>query len=97
MPMKIAYIMYPGACYIGVQAMEVRCKQKSGSKDLNKKVILLIESIHGEHYDWKNFDIIHVFGFGLWNYDMIHWGAGLNPNLYSHPSLIPILQCGNTN
>ena len=37
------------------------------------------------HYDWKSFDIIHVFGFGLWNYDIIHWGSGLNPNFVFSP------------
>lgn len=37
------------------------------------------------HYDWKSFDIIHVFGFGLWNYDMIHWGCGINPNFVFSP------------
>ena len=33
------------------------------------------------HYDWKSYDIVHVFGFGLWNYDIIHWGSGINPQL----------------
>ena len=37
------------------------------------------------HYDWKSFDIIHVFGLGLWNYDMIHWGCGLNKNFVFSP------------
>ena len=37
------------------------------------------------HYDWKSYDVIHVFGFGLWNYDMIHWGSGINPNFVFSP------------
>ena len=37
------------------------------------------------HYDWKSFDIVHVFGFGLWIYDMIHWGSRLNPNFVFSP------------
>ena len=37
------------------------------------------------HYDWKSYDIVHVFGFGLWNYDMIHWGSGINPNFVFSP------------
>ena len=37
------------------------------------------------HYDWKSYDIVHVFGFGLWNYDMIHWGSGVNPNFVFSP------------
>ena len=38
-----------------------------------------------EHYDWKNYDVIHVFGFGLWNYDIIHWGSGINQNFVFSP------------
>ena len=37
------------------------------------------------HYDWKSYDVVHVFGFGLWNYDMIHWGSGINPNFVFSP------------
>lgn len=37
------------------------------------------------HYDWKAYDIVHVFGFGLWNYDIIHWGSGINPNFVFSP------------
>ena len=37
------------------------------------------------HYDWKSYDVVHVFGFGLWNYDMIHWGSKMNPNFVFSP------------
>src|SRR5690606_3266336 len=37
------------------------------------------------HYDWKSFDIVHVFGLGLWNYDFIRWGSKLNPNFVLSP------------
>lgn len=76
--------MYPGACYMGAG---------DGSKMQAEIWIkeLEIKGHHVErinpwgHYDWKNFDIIHVFGFGLWNYDIIHWGSGLNANFVFSP------------
>jgi len=82
--MKIAYIMYPGACYMG-----------SGDGSKMQAVIWRQELIRKGHqvdlispwgeYDWKSYDVIHVFGFGLWNYDMIHWGSHLNPRFVFSP------------
>lgn len=82
--MKIAYIMYPGACYVG-----------AGDGSKMQAVIwkdALVERGHSvdlidpwKSYDWKSFNIVHVFGFGLWNYDMIHWGSRLNPNFVFSP------------
>jgi glycosyltransferase involved in cell wall biosynthesis len=54
-------------------------------KELEKKGHSVVRINPWGHYDWKSFDIIHVFGFGLWNYDMIHWGSGLNHNFVFSP------------
>lgn len=82
--MKIAYIIYPGACYMGagdgskMQAIIWRESLLAKGHQVD-----LINSWEG--YDWKSYDVIHVFGFGLWNYDMIHWGSRLNPNFVFSP------------
>lgn len=82
--MKIAYIMYPGACYMGAGD---GCKMQAEiwAKELERKGHQVDRISPWGHYDWKNYDVIHVFGFGLWNYDMIHWGSGLNPNFVFSP------------
>lgn len=82
--MKIAYIMYPGACYIGASDGS-KMQAEIWLKELERKGHSVERINPWGHYDWKSFDIIHVFGFGLWNYDMIHWGAGLNPNYIFSP------------
>ena len=82
--MKIAYIMYPGACYIGASDGS-KMQAEIWLKELERKGHSVKRINPWGHYDWKSFDIIHVFGFGLWNYDMIHWGAGLNPNYIFSP------------
>ena len=82
--MKIAYIMYPGACYIGTSDGS-KMQAEIWLKELERKGHSVEKINPWGHYDWKSFDIIHVFGFGLWNYDMIHWGAGLNPNYIFSP------------
>lgn len=82
--MKIAYVMYPGACFVGAG---------DGSKMqaiIWKNALIAkghqVECINPwQGYDWKKFDIIHVFGFGLWNYDFIHWGSKVNPNFVFSP------------
>ena len=82
--MKIAYIMYPGACYMGVGDGS-KMQAEIWLKELERKGHQVDRINPWGHYDWKAYDIVHVFGFGLWNYDMIHWGSGLNPNFVFSP------------
>ena len=82
--MKIAYIMYPGACYMGAGDGQ-KMQAEIWAKELERKGHQVDRINPWEHYDWKNYDVVHVFGFGLWNYDMIHWGSGINPNFVFSP------------
>ena len=82
--MNIAYIMYPGACYMGAGDGS-KMQAEIWAQELEKKGHNVERINPWGHYDWKSFDIIHVFGFGLWNYDIIHWGSGLNPNFVFSP------------
>ena len=82
--MKIAYIMYPGACYMG-KGDGSKMQAEIWLKELERKGHVVDRINPWGHYDWKSYDIVHVFGFGLWNYDMIHWGSGLNPNFVFSP------------
>lgn len=82
--MNIAYVIYPGACYVGkgdgskMQAMIWKNQLQSKGHHVD-----LIDPWQG--YPWEKYDIIHVFGFGLWIYDFIYWGTKLNPNFVFSP------------
>jgi glycosyltransferase involved in cell wall biosynthesis len=82
--MKIAYIMYPGACYLGAGDGQ-KMQAEIWLKELERKGHQVDRINPWGHYDWKSYDVIHVFGFGLWNYDMIHWGSGINSNFVFSP------------
>lgn len=82
--MKIAYIMYPGACYMG-KGDGSKMQAEIWANELERKGHDVTRINPWGHYDWKLFDVIHVFGFGLWNYDIIHWGSQLNPNFVFSP------------
>ena len=82
--MRIAYIMYPGACYIG-SGDGSKMQAEIWLKELQRKGHSVERINPWGHYEWESFDIIHVFGFGLWNYDMIHWGSRINPNFVFSP------------
>ena len=82
--MKIAYIMYPGACYMGAGDGS-KMQAEIWINELRQKGHEIDRISPWGHYNWKSYDIIHVFGFGLWNYDIIHWGSGLNPNFVFSP------------
>lgn len=76
--------MYPGACYMGAGDGS-KMQAEIWLKELQRKGHEVDRINPWGHYDWKSYDIIHVFGFGLWNYDIIHWGSGLNPNFVFSP------------
>ena len=82
--MRIAYIMYPGACYMGAGDGQ-KMQAEIWAKELERKGHQVDRINPWGHYDWKSYDVVHVFGFGLWNYDMIHWGSGINPNFVFSP------------
>lgn len=82
--MKIAYIMYPGACYMGAGDGS-KMQAEIWAKELERKGHQVDRITPWGHYNWSLYDIIHVFGFGLWNYDIIHWGSGINPNFVFSP------------
>lgn len=82
--MKIAYIMYPGACYMGAGDGS-KMQAEIWARELERKGHTVDRINPWGHYDWKQYDIVHVFGFGLWNYDIIHWGSGINPNFVFSP------------
>lgn len=76
--------MYPGACYMG-KGDGSKMQAEIWLKELENKGHTVDRINPWGHYDWKSYDVVHVFGFGLWNYDMIHWGCGLNPNFVFSP------------
>lgn len=76
--------MYPGACYMGAGDGS-KMQAEIWAKELERKGHTVDRINPWEHYNWKNYDVIHVFGFGLWNYDMIHWGSSINPNFVFSP------------
>ena len=82
--MNIAYVMYPGACFVG-NGDGSKMQALIWKKALESKghIVTLISPWEG--YNWKQYDIIHVFGFGLWNYDFIHWGSRINSNFVFSP------------
>lgn len=82
--MTIAYVMYPGACYMG-KADGSKMQAEIWADELLRRGHVVERINPWGHYDWKKFDVVHVFGFGLWNYDMIHWGSGINPNFVFSP------------
>lgn len=82
--MKIAYIMYPGSCYMGAGDGS-KMQAEIWARELERKGHTVDRINPWGHYNWKSYDIVHVFGFGLWNYDMIHWGSGINPNFVFSP------------
>ena len=82
--MKIAYIMKPDACYNG-SGDGTRKQAEIWFKELQRQGHQVDMVSPWGSYQWKTYDIVHFFGFGLWNYEMIHWGSGMNPNVVFSP------------
>ena len=76
--------MKPDACYNG-SGDGTRKQAEIWCKELQRRGHQVDMISPWGHYEWKNYDIVHFFGFGLWNYEMIHWGCGMNPNVVFSP------------
>lgn len=84
MSMKIAYIMKPDACYNG-GGDGTRMQAEIWCKELQRRGHQVDLVNPWGNYEWKTYDIVHFFGFGLWNYEMIHWGSSINPHVVFSP------------
>lgn len=82
--MIIAYIMYPGACYNG-KADGTRMQAQIWKTELEKRGHQVDYISPWGNYDWKKYDVIHVFGLGLWMYDLIYWGSRLRDRFVYSP------------
>lgn len=82
--MKIAYVMKPDACYNG-SGDGTRKQAEIWCEELRRRGHQVDMISPWGSYQWKNYDIVHFFGFGLWNYEMIHWGSGMNPRVVFSP------------
>ena len=75
--------MYPGASYNG-KADGTKMQAQIWKTELEKRGHQVDCISPWGHYDWKSYDVIHVFGLGLWVYDIIYWGSRLrNKIIYS--------------
>ena len=63
--MRVAYILPPSVIVSGVSnGVRVQAESwKSGIEALGVDVVTI--DVWG-NYDWKSFDIIHIFGYGIW-------------------------------
>lgn len=82
--MHIAYVMYPGACFMG-KGDGTKMQALIWKENLEKRGHSVLMISPWDNYDWRSFDVIHVFGLGIWNYDFIHWGSRINPNFVFSP------------
>ncbi len=82
--MKIAYLVKPDACYNG-NGDGTRKQAEIWCNELRRQGHQVDMISPWGDYQWKTYDIVHFFGFGLWNYDMIRWGSGMNPNVVFSP------------
>ena len=82
--MNIAYIIYPAAVING-KSNGVRSQAliwKRGLEELGNKVVLINL---WDNYEWQLFDVIHIFGKGLWLEEFIPYLKKHNPNIYISP------------
>jgi glycosyltransferase involved in cell wall biosynthesis len=73
--MKIAYILLPTAVISG-NSNGIKSQALTWKEALEIRGHEIIEINPWDHYDWKKFDIIHLFGTGMWLFPFVN---GLTP------------------
>lgn len=76
--------MKPDACYNG-SGDGIRKQAEIWYNELKRRGHQVDLVNPWGNYQWNTYDIVHFFGIGLWNYEMIHWGGGINPNIVFSP------------
>jgi glycosyltransferase involved in cell wall biosynthesis len=82
--MKIAYIIYPGAVISG-NSNGIKSQARTWGSGLSKLGHNLVEVNPWGNYLWKEFDLIHVFGTGLWVHSFIKSLFIKNKNIVFSP------------
>lgn len=82
--MKIAYIIYPEAIISGA-SNGIKSQAKSWKKGIENLGHHVTEINIWSNYNLKSFDVIHIFGSGLWLYNFVKHLANINKNIVLSP------------
>lgn len=82
--MKIAFVLYPEAIISG-NSNGIKSQAKSWKKGLENLRHEVVEINVWENYNWKSFDIIHIFGTGLWVHSFVKSLYVKNQNIVFSP------------
>jgi glycosyltransferase involved in cell wall biosynthesis len=82
--MKIAYIIAPVVVISG-KSNGIRSQALSWKKGLQNNGHLVDEVSPWGNYEWSSYDVIHIFGTGLWLYSFVSSLKNKNPNIIISP------------
>ncbi|RCS27697.1 glycosyltransferase [Polaribacter sp. WD7] len=82
--MKIAFILCPDAIISG-NSNGIKNQALSWQKGLEKQNHKVVQTNVWGNYDWKSFDVIHIFGTGLWLYGFVKNLRTKNDNIVISP------------
>lgn len=82
--MKIAYILYPEAVISG-DSNGIKSQAQTWRKGLIKLEHTVVEINPWSNYTWQHFDIIHVFGTGMWVQSFVKNLSNKNKNIVFSP------------
>lgn len=89
--MKIAYILYPEVI-ISNKSNGIRSQAESWKKILETQGHIVDLVSNWDNYDWRDYDVIHLFGLGnsgTWMSDVTDRLMTINPNLFFSPIIDP--------
>jgi len=81
---KIAYILYPSAVVSG-NSNGVKSQASTWAEGLEKNGHIVIKINIWEAYNWEEFDVIHIFGKGMWLLEFTKALYLKNKNIFISP------------
>lgn len=82
--MKIAYVLVPSAVISG-SSNGIRSQAKTWKSVLEQRGHKIEEIDVWKNYDWTGFDLIHIFGTGLWLFPFVNAIRSKNKNIVVSP------------
>ena len=87
--MKIAYIIYP-AVIISNRSNGIRSQAETWAELLRHEGVDVDLVNNWGNYNWKEYDVIHLFGGGAWIFSIVKRLSAINPKICWSPICDPV-------
>lgn len=89
--MKIAYVLYPEVI-VSNRSNGIRSQAETWANILRNEGVTVDCINNWDNYNWADYDVIHLFGYGKWIYEVSKTLSAINSSIVCSPILDPVVK-----